>query len=232
MTRHLHCLASAALMASAPALAAERSFTITGFDQIRVAGPYKVRVTTGVATFARATGSTQALDGISLDVNGQSLTVRRNPSTPGGYPGQSPGPVEIELGTHDLRSATVVGSGSVDVSAVRGLSFNLTVEGAGSARVGAIDADQAKVSIAGTGSASLAGSAKSATLIVRGVSSFDGSAFSARDAVIGGEGPSSIRLSVTNSAKINVKGAAQVVLEGAPACTISAEGSATVSGCQ
>ena len=93
MIRHLHCLGLATALAVAPAAAAERTYTITGFDQIRVSGPYRVRVTTGVATFARATGTPQALDGISLEVNGQSLTVRRNPSTTGGYPGQSPGPV-------------------------------------------------------------------------------------------------------------------------------------------
>ena len=232
MTRRLHLLLLSAAMLATPAAAAERSFTITGFDQIRVNGPYKVRVTTGLATFARATGSVQALDGISLEVNGQSLTVRRNPSTPSGYPGQPLGPVEIEVGTHDLRSATVVGSGSVDINAVRALAFNLIVEGAGSARVASMNADLVKVSIAGTGSASLAGSAKSATLVIRGVSSFDGTGLSVKDAVIGGEGPSIIRLTVTNSAKVNVKGVAQVMLEGAPACIVSAEGSATVSGCQ
>ena len=232
MIRHLHCLGLATALAVAPAAAAERTYTITGFDQIRVSGPYRVRVTTGVATFARATGTPQALDGISLEVNGQSLTVRRNPSTTGGYPGQSPGPVEIAVGTHDLRGATVVGSGSVEVGAVRARTFSLTVEGAGSARVRSMDVDQAKITIFGTGSASVAGSAKSGTFIARGVASLDGSQLTVKDAVIGSEGPAMVRLKVTNSAKIDAKGAAQVMLEGAPACIVTAAGSATVSGCQ
>jgi len=231
MTRHLPCLMVAAAFIGSPAAAADRTYTVPGFDQVRVTGPYRVRLTTGVAPFARASGSTQALDGVSIEVNGQILSVRRNPSTSSGYPGQPAGPVEIEVGTHDLRSAVVVGSGSLDIDAVKALSFSLIVEGAGSARVGKLDVDQLKLSASGTASASLAGSAKSATLLVRGISSLDGAALAVKDAVIGSEGPAMVRVNVSNTAKIEAKGASQVVLDGSPACTVAAAGAATVSGC-
>ena len=232
MARHLPCFLLAAALAGAPAFAAERTYTVTGFDQVRVTGPYRVRMTTGVAPFARATGSTQALDGVTIEVNGQILSVRRNPSTASGYPGQPAGPVEIEVGSHDLRSAIVVGSGSLDINTVRSLSFSLNVEGAGAARVGKLDVDQLKLSASGTASTSLAGSAKAATLLVRGISSLDGTSLTVKDAVIGSEGPAMVRVNVSNTAKVEAKGASQVVLDGGPACTVTASGSATVSGCR
>ncbi|HEX6219158.1 MAG TPA: DUF2807 domain-containing protein [Sphingomicrobium sp.] len=233
MTCRLHLLLlAAAFGACSPAAAADRNYSVTGFDQIRVNGPYKVRLVTGVAPFARASGSVQALDGVAIDVSGQILTVRRNSSASSGYPGQPAGPVEIEIGTHNLRSAALVGAGSLDIDAVRGMSFSLTVEGAGAAKVGNLQVDQLKLWAAGTASASLGGSAKTATFLVRGVSSLDVASLSVKDAVIGSEGPAMVRANVSNSAKVDAKGVSQITLDGEPACTVTAAGSATVSGCR
>ena len=99
----------AAIAAAAPAAAAERSFTVTGFDRIRVDGPYMVRLTTGVSPYARAKGSPSALDGISVEVQGQTLIVRKAPGSSGGFPGETRGPVEIAIGTHELSRAWLNG---------------------------------------------------------------------------------------------------------------------------
>jgi hypothetical protein len=232
MTRHLHLALLAAAILASPAHAADRTYSVTNFDQVRVQGPYKVRLVTGVAPYARASGSIQGLDGISIDVSSQILTIRRNSSAASGYPGQPAGPVEIEIGGHDLRSASIVGSGSLDISAVRGMTFSLTLEGAGAARVGNIEVDQLKLWIAGSASAALSGTAKSATFLVRGTSALDAAELAVKDAVIGGEGPAVIRANVSNAAKVTAQGVSQVMLEGAPACTVKASGSATVDGCQ
>ena len=50
-----------ALTLAAPAGAATRNFGITSFEKIRVEGPFKVRLTTGVAPFASAIGSPGAI---------------------------------------------------------------------------------------------------------------------------------------------------------------------------
>ena len=97
MTYRLPLLVFAALAASVPASAAERNFTVTGFDRIRIDGPYRVRLTTGVAPFAKASGSAAALNGVSIEVQGKTLIVRKNPSGWGSYPGEGPGPIEIAI---------------------------------------------------------------------------------------------------------------------------------------
>ena len=219
-------------VSAGPAAAAERNYTITGYDRIRVDGPYSVKLTTGVAPFARATGEPAALDGVAIDVNGRTLVVRPNRSSWGSYPGKTAGPVQIEVGTHELSAAWLNGAGSIAINRVKGLSFELSVQGAGSASVGEAAVDQMKVGIAGTGSATMAGTAGRVTTAVRGISTLDGTSLSVKDAVIVAEGPATVRLAVGNSAKINASGASQVALTGDPACTVTAIGSATVSGCK
>ena len=222
----------AAALAASPATAAERNFSVPSFERIRVDGPYKVSLKTGVAPFAVASGSPEAIDAVSIGVEGQTLIIRKNPSSFGGYPGKAPGPVEIEVGTHDLSTAWLNGSGSLAIDRVRGLSFDLAVQGSGSASIGSTDVDQFKVGISGAGNATVAGKAPRLTAIVRGTSKLDAGALTAKDALIGVEGPSDVRVIATATAKIDARGTSTVEIGGNPACTVKAEGSATVTGCQ
>ena len=217
--------------AAAPAGAATRNFGVSGFDRIRVDGPYKVKVITGVPASAIATGPARALDGVAIDVQGRTLVVRNARQSWGGYPGEASGPVEISIGTHDLSTVWLNGSGSVVINKVKGLSFDLSVQGSGSAAIDAVDVDQFKVGISGSGSVRLAGKAPKLTAIVRGMSTLDAPGLSSKDAVLGAEGPANIRMTVTGSAKIDAQGTAAIELAGEPSCTVRATGSATVTGC-
>ncbi|MEO8176652.1 MAG: DUF2807 domain-containing protein [Sphingomicrobium sp.] len=219
-------------IAATPADAATRNFGVSGFDRIRVDGPFNVRLTTGVAPFAIASGTAAALDSVAIDVEGRTLVVHGNRSSWGGYPGDSKGPVEITIGTHELSGAWLNGSGSLAIDKVRGLSFDLSVQGAGAASIGTVAVDILKVSISGSAGATLAGVAPKLTAIVRGVSSLDAAGLTAADAVIGAQGPATVKATVTGTAKVDVQGVAAVVLTGRPACTVTAVGSATVSGCR
>lgn len=227
-------LAAAAALAalSAPASAAERHFSVTDFNRIRVDGPFRVKLATNVAPFATASGSTAALDLVSIDVQGQTLVVRKNSSSWGGYPGQSPGPIEISIGTHDLTTVWLNGSGSLAIDKARGQSFDLSIEGSGSVAIGHLETDRLRAGLSGTGSAVVSGNAAQVTAIVRGTSSFDGSGLIAKDATVGADGSSIAKLTATGTAKVDTMGTATVELSGGPACTTHAEGSAIVSGCR
>src|SRR4051794_8230555 len=109
-------LASAIIAASAaPAGAATRNFGITDFSKVRVDGPYKVTFVSGVAPFAKATGSADALDRLTIEVRGDTLVVQNNKSGWGGYPGSNPGPVEVSIGTHEISNAWVNGAGMLAI---------------------------------------------------------------------------------------------------------------------
>jgi hypothetical protein len=224
--------ASASLALAAPAGAATRTFGITSFTKVRVEGPFKVTLATGVAPFAKATGSTTALDRVAIDVRGDTLVVQTNPSAWGGYPGENPGPVEISVGTHDLTNAALTGAGSLAISRVKGLSFALSVQGSGSAQIDDVAADQLEVNLAGTANARLNGHAFKLTALVRGLSSIDAAKLTTPDAHITADGSATIDVDVTDTARVDAWGPATIRLSGRPSCTLKVSGSTTVSGCR
>jgi hypothetical protein len=217
---------------AAPAGAATRNFGITSFDRIRVDGPYKVVLKVGVAPFASASGSQDALDEVAIEVQGRTLVVHPNRSSWGGFPGESRGPVEIRIGTHELTQAWLNGAGSLQIDRVRGLAFDLSVQGSGAVGIEQAEVDQLRVSIGGTAAAIVAGEAGKASVTVRGTGSLDGARLASKHAAITADGPATIKPDIANSATIEGYGPATITLTGGPACTVRLKGSASVSGCK
>lgn len=230
MRFHLSILVIAVAVA-APARAATRNFGINSFDRIRVEGPFNVRLKNGVAPFAKASGAAAAIDRIAIDVTGRTLVVRTNPSW-GGYPGKDLGPVEISIGTHELTSAWLNGSGSLAIDRIEGLAFDLSVQGSGNVQIADAAVDKLTVGIAGSASASIAGRAEKLSGSLRGISSLDASGLEAKDADLTASGPSTIKARIGKTAKVLASGTATVALAGSPACTSTVTGSASVSGCK
>lgn len=221
------------MLAIAPAAqGATRSYGITDFTKVRLEGPYKVTLVTGVPPFARSSGSSTALDRVAVEVRGDTLVVHTDPSAWGGYPGIDPGPVEISVGTHDLSSASLNGSGSLAINRVTGLSFALAVQGSGTAQINDVAADQLNVSLAGTASARLAGRTKRLTALVRGLSALEAAKLSTPGAHISAEGSATIDAAVAQSAQVDATGPATIRFTGSPSCELHVTGSASVSGCK
>ncbi len=224
---------AALVLLAVPAGAAERNYSVTSFDRIRVDGPYQVTLRTNVAPFARASGAQASLDGVSIKVEGRTLIVRADSSGGwGGYPGEGRGPVTIALGTHDLTTAWVNGPGALLIDKVKGLSFDLAIQGSGTMRIDSADVDLLRVGLSGAASSRIAGRAAKLTATVRGTSSLDAEGLAVKDAVIGAEGPAVVRASISGTAKVDALGLASVALAGAPSCTLKTQGSSTVTGCR
>jgi hypothetical protein len=160
------------------------------------------------------------------------LVLRSNASSWGGYPGEAVGPVEIRVGTHELAAAFLNGAGALAIDRVKGLSFDLALQGSGSASIGNAAVDQFKIGISGAGSVTVSGAAPRMTAVLRGTSTLDASALAVKDVTLGAEGASVIQANATNSAKVDARGTASVEISGDAACTVTAQGSAVVSGCR
>ena len=224
---------AALLLSAAPATAATRNFGVSGFDRVRVDGDYKVTLTVGIAPFAKAQGTMRALDPVEVMVEGRTLIVRAKTSASwGGYPGESAGPVEVTIGTHELTAAFVNGAGSLAINKVRGLKFEASAQGAGSIAIDRVEVDVFQLGLAGAASARLAGKALKMTAMVRGSSALDGEGLVVKDAVIGAQGPAIVKLTATGTAKVDAIGVAAVTLSGKPSCIVTIKGSASVSGCR
>jgi hypothetical protein len=206
-------------MGAAPA--ADRRYAIADFDRVIVEGPYVVTLTVGQPSSAVGRGSAQALEAVTVDVQGTTLRIRRNPGAWGGTPGRAPEPATITLSTRNLRSVRVIGTGSLDLSGARGLRVDLSVEGSGRLRARALAADTLALAMRGSGDLELAGTAKAVTADLQGSGSVDGTALTTETATIFAATSGNIILSARRSAKVTAHGVGDVVIVGTPACTIS-----------
>ncbi len=226
MTRIIALLAAALL--ATPAAAAERSYPVSDFDSIRVEGPFEVTLATGQPSHVRASGSADALDRISVEVEGRTLRIRANASAWGGTPGQSPGPVRIDVSTQDLARAALLGSGSLAIDKARGLRVDLALGGNGRLSVGAIDADNLVVDLLGSGQITVAGHAKQVHAAVKGSGDVMASRLAVDDLQLTAETAGNIIVGSARSAKIIATGLGDVTVGGMPACTVDNKGAGRV----
>lgn len=217
-----------ALLAAAPAMSAERNYSVTDFDRVQVEGPYQVTLSTGRSSGAKATGSRQAIDRLSLEVQGRILRIRPNRSGWGGYPGEGVGTVRIEISTRDLRVAAVVGSGSLTVDKARGLRLDLSVSGSGRLGVASVDADNLVIGLLGSGKIQLAGKAKQLRATIQGSGDLDAAGLKADDAQINADTAGHVEMAVVRTAKIRALGPGNVDIVGSPTCTVDARGAGIV----
>ena len=219
MKRIIAALACAAALAS-PAAAAERRYSVTDFDRVVVEGPFTVRLATGGSSSAIATGSPEALERVSIEVQGRTLRVRPNRSAWGGYPGAAAGPVAIALATRELRAASVNGPGSLAVDRAAGLRLDLAVEGPGRIVVPAAQAGTLVIGMIGSGRIQIGGTASELRANVHGWGDLEAAALRTRGANITTDTAGRIAVAVERQATITATGLGEVDIIGSPACTV------------
>jgi hypothetical protein len=217
------------LAAAAPAAAAERTYMVVDFDKIRVEGPYQVTLSTGVPTRAVATGPQGALERVSIEVQGTTLYVRANRSAWGGYPGEGGGVAKISISTRALRSATVIGAGTLAIDRAQGLRVDLLVSGSGRIGIAAVDADLLVASLNGSGKIALGGKAKQLRANISGSGDLDAASFRADNADIATDTSGSVALTAVRTAKVRANGTGEVAISGSAACTVTGPGTGGVS---
>lgn len=220
MIRPLLALVLFALPAAAQA--EDRGFIIGSYDNIRIDGPFEVHLTTGKSPSARATGNADALDSLSITVEGDTLVV----SLTGGNWSSDSGamitaPV-ITLATPNLRNAVVNSGAELTIDAMKGQDIILAINGSGALTVGAIDAQQFTATIVGTGSMTLAGKTDRATFALSGPGSIAGEGLMARDLVVRSDGSGVAHLAARYTADVTTTGLGLVTVAGEPSCTVHA----------
>jgi hypothetical protein len=228
MIRTLPLALLALAAAASPAAAAERRYSVTDFDRVQVDGPYQVKLRTGLTAGARAEGSAEALDRITIDVQGSTLRVRPNRSAWGGYPGDRAGPIAIFLTTRDLRAAAVTGSASLEVDRAKGLRVDVSVSGSGRLAVGNVDSDNLVVGLLGGGRITLAGRSKQLKATIQGSGDLAAAGLQVDDAQVTADTAGSIALAVARTVRLRASGAGDIEIGGKATCTIEGEGSGRI----
>jgi len=219
------------LLGSLPATAATptRGYTVIGFDKIRVDGPFDVTVRTGLAPSARATGSTAALDRISISAQGSTLVIKPDNTAWGGYPGGAIGKVSVAVTMAGLSSVVLAGSGRVTIDRAKGQALELGLGGGGLITIGAVAVDRVNLTLTGAGIVTLAGRADLARVVLRGAGNLAAEGLTVRRADIVSAGAGAITLTATETAKVTAAGTGDVTVLGKAKCTVEATGAGNVT---
>lgn len=215
-------LALALLAAPGIAHAADRTFLVGSFTRIRVDGPFAVTVATGKSPGAHATGSANALDGLTVRVDGDTAVVTMGAGNWSSDSGAMIIPPQVTLTTPTLNAATVNAGATLSIDAMKGQKVSLAVNGSGALTVGAVTADLLDARIVGTGQMTLAGAAQRALVVVTGAGSVEAARLVAGDLTARSDGPGRLDLAARYTANITTTGLGPVTVAGSPSCTVRA----------
>ncbi|MEO9598975.1 DUF2807 domain-containing protein [Parasphingorhabdus sp.] len=218
-----------ALLLSSAAHAAERKFSLFGFDDIRIGNGVNVVLTSGKGPSARAEGETrELLDRVSLQKNAKQLIVSVRPKSLSGNGYDADAPVTLYLSAYAINNISHLGSGTVTLDRLSGRSPRVRMAGYGTLRIGAIAADRLDVAMTGGGQVIMAGNVGDARIELQGAGMFESPDLTVEKLKLVHRGPVSSQLRVTREADITNNGAGRIVIVGKPNCTVRTDGAANI----
>ncbi|MDF7777907.1 DUF2807 domain-containing protein, partial [Sphingomonas sp. AOB5] len=144
------------LLLVASAAPEEKRFLVSGFDRVRVDGPFEVEILEG-GTRATAVGESKVLQRLSLRVDGSTLVISAGTAGWSQPTGETLAIPKITIATPALRALLVNGGGRVRAAAMKGARVDIGLNGGGSVSVGAIQAEDLNLTLSGTGAMTLGG---------------------------------------------------------------------------
>lgn len=200
-----------------------RSYDVTGFTAVALAGSDDVDVRVGPAFSVRAEGDAAALDRLTIERDGDTLKVgHRNGIS---YSGKG---AKIFVTMPAIEGASIGGSGDLTVDRASGKEFEGKLAGSGTLRLPALAVGDADFSIAGSGDISAAGTAKMLDVKIAGSGSLDAAGLVASQAEIALMGSGDVRATVKGDAKISAVGSGDIDLGPDARCNTTKLGSGDV----
>ena len=200
--------------------AAERGYSVTDFDKIRVVGASRVIIETGRATTVRASGDRAALDLISIESLDRTLTIQPI----GGYvasPSQASfKPPTVYITMPLLSTAKLNGSGAINIAVLRGIQADVSVTGSGQISVANVMADNLNMRLSGSGTLTLAGKALKTDANIKGSGSVAAGKLNVADLKLTAASSGAIDMSASRAAMVTSTGSGTVVIVGGPSCTV------------
>ncbi|WP_326525318.1 head GIN domain-containing protein [Sphingomonas sp.] len=203
-----------------------RTYQVTDFTGVELAGADDVDVKVGSAFSVRAEGPAEELDKLEIRRDGDTLRVGRKRD--GGWL-KSSKPVKIHVTMPAIREASLAGSGDMTVDTVQGGDFEGDLAGSGNLRVGRLQAGKVSFDLAGSGNiVAGAGQAERLEVDIAGSGNVEARGVKARGADISIAGSGNVAAEVDGDAKVTIMGSGDVTLGGKARCTTSKMGSGSV----
>jgi len=217
------------LLLSSAGQAAERQFSIFGFDDIRIGNGVDVVLTSGKGPSARAEAATrEILDRVSLQKNGKQLvvSVRRKSLDRNNY--EEDAPVTLYLSSYAIENLSHLGSGMVTLDKLSGRTPKVRLGGFGTLRIDDVKADRLDVAMTGGGQLTMTGEAVAARIELQGASIFESPGLTVEKLDLVQRGPVSSHLAVEREANISNFGTGRIEIDGRPNCMVRTDGSAEI----
>ncbi|UZK69107.1 DUF2807 domain-containing protein [Sphingomonas sp. S1-29] len=204
---------------------AQRSFTLSGFDKVDLAGPDNVRVMTGSAFSVRAEGPQDVIDKLKLEVVDGTLRVGRERSSNWKW-GRNPR-ATVTVTLPNATGASVSGAGGLTLDRGTG-DFTATISGAGDLAVGRIDGGNVTLKLSGTGDIAAAGVARTLNASVSGAGSIRAEELVARQGKVSLSGVGDVAVRIDGPAQVSVSGVGSARLGPNSVCTTRKSGVGSV----
>lgn len=221
-----HLLVAAVMLAPAPALAADRSFPVSAFQQVSASGAEDIAIVTGKAVSVTATGADRDLDRLDIRVEDNILKIGHKK---GNWMNWSTDPVKIRVTLPALQGLRMSGSGDITADGGAGPAFFISSAGSGDARVDRINSAAVRISTAGSGDVTATGKCTTLDVGVSGSSNINASGLQCGDAEVKISGSGDVKLYATGKANIRISGSGDVVVAGGARCQSRTSGSGNVS---
>lgn len=212
-----------------PVQAAERKFSISSFEDVRIIGSVNVFISTdrGVSASAEA-ANREVLDRVSLRKSGSQLIISVKPK-PGNNSGFSADePVTVTLSSYVIKTISHSGSGTVSLDQLGGSSPKARLSGFGVLTINDVDGDTLDIAMNGGGQIVIAGQATKARISLLGSSIFDGSQLRLETLDLTHRGPASSHVFVEKEVNISNSGTGKIRIDGRPNCSVKSGGSADI----
>ncbi|MGF1550707.1 MAG: head GIN domain-containing protein [Sphingomonadaceae bacterium] len=203
----------------------ERSWGVSGFDSVALAGSHEVIVATGGAHAVRASGDPADLDRLEIEVRDGTLHIGQQKSIGWRWNDK----VTVHVSMPAIAAASIGGSGEMKVGRAAGDAFAASVGGSGDLSIDDIEAGSASFAVAGSGSIGAAGgSARKVGISIQGSGDVDIAGLAAETAEVEIMGSGDVRARVLEAASVSLMGSGDVFIEGGAKCDVSRMGSGDV----
>ena len=203
-----------------------RSFAVSDFSRVELAGPDDVDVRVGSAFSVRAEGSEHELARLRIERVGDRLKVGRQRRS--GVSWSRGEGVRVYVTMPRITAAELAGSGNLSVDRAEGASFVGDLAGSGNLSIGTLAVREANLSIAGSGNVRAGGAAESLKVDIAGSGDVAAEGLTARGANVSIAGSGNVRARVNGDAKVSIMGSGDVDLGDGARCTTSKMGSGEV----
>lgn len=203
--------------------------SVGDFEEITVAGPFRVTVADGAPSALTIAGPENVMEYLETEVDKGELTIRMKKGVKAKWRWNDENAVTVNLSHNALSAASIAGSGTLDIARVAGDRFEGAIAGSGDMSIAQVDSAIADFAIAGSGDLSAAGKVEELDLDIAGSGNFDGRGLEAQRADISIAGSGDVDAMATDTADVSVAGSGDVTITGGAKCSVSKMGSGDVT---